>query len=55
MAGSVHDADELALPMGTGKTSPGSSVDVARAVAVILDDPASALQHRPGRSLAWCA
>src|SRR6516225_9562723 len=39
-AASVRDADELALPMGAGKTSPVSSVDVARAVAVILDDPA---------------
>src|SRR5260370_30757848 len=31
---------ELALPWGGGKTSPISAVDVARAVAVILDDPA---------------
>ena len=38
-AASVRDADELALPMGAGKTSPVSSVDVARAVAAILDDP----------------
>ena len=30
----------MALPMGSGKTSPISSVDVARAVATILDDPA---------------
>jgi uncharacterized protein YbjT (DUF2867 family) len=30
----------LALPLGGGKTSPISAVDVARAVAVILDDPA---------------
>ena len=37
---SVRDSDELALPMGGGKTSPISAVDVARAVAVILDDPA---------------
>ena len=35
----VRDADELALPMGGGKTSPISAVDVARAVSVILDDP----------------
>src|SRR6202045_3495166 len=35
----VRDADELALPMGSGKTSPISAVDVARAVSVILDDP----------------
>src|ERR1700757_4636429 len=39
-AASVRDADELALPMGAGKTSPVSSVDVARAVAAIIDDPA---------------
>jgi uncharacterized protein YbjT (DUF2867 family) len=36
----VRDADELALPMGDGKTSPISAVDVARALSVILDDPA---------------
>jgi uncharacterized protein YbjT (DUF2867 family) len=30
----------LALPMGDGKTSPISAVDMARAVAVILDKPA---------------
>jgi uncharacterized protein YbjT (DUF2867 family) len=36
----VRASDELALPMGDGKTSPISAVDVARAVAVILDDPA---------------
>ena len=36
----VRNADELALPMGAGKTSPISAVDVARAVSVILDDPA---------------
>src|SRR5262249_52948770 len=35
----VRDADELALPMGGGKTSPISTVDVARAVSVVLDDP----------------
>ena len=39
-APAVRDADELALPMGGGKTSPISAVDVARAVSVILDDPA---------------
>ena len=44
-AASVRDADELALPMGAGKTSPVSSVDVARAVAVILDDPAPHIGH----------
>jgi len=36
----VRATDELALPLGCGKTSPVSAVDVARAVAVILDDPA---------------
>jgi uncharacterized protein YbjT (DUF2867 family) len=36
----VRASGELALPMGGGKTSPISAVDVARAVAVILDDPA---------------
>src|SRR5215469_6916787 len=44
-AASVRDADELALPMGAGKTSPVSSVDVARAVATILDDPAPHIGH----------
>ena len=38
----VRASDELALPMGGGKTSPISAVDVARAVAVILDNPARA-------------
>ena len=36
----IGDSDELALPLGKGKTSPISAVDVARAVSVILDDPA---------------
>ncbi|GHO51221.1 SDR family NAD(P)-dependent oxidoreductase [Ktedonospora formicarum] len=36
---SVRESDELALPMGQGKTSPISAVDVAHAVSVILDDP----------------
>src|SRR6516225_9852420 len=36
----VQASDELALPMGGGKTSPISAVDVARVLAVILDDPA---------------
>ena len=35
----VRDNDELALPMGGGKTSPISAVDVARAVSVVFDDP----------------
>jgi uncharacterized protein YbjT (DUF2867 family) len=36
----VRDLDELALPLGSSRTSPISAVDVARAVSVILDDPA---------------
>jgi uncharacterized protein YbjT (DUF2867 family) len=40
-AAGVRDSDELALPLGHSKTSPISAVDVARAVAVILDAPAS--------------
>ena len=39
-AAGVRASNELALPMGGGKTSPISAVDVARALAVILDDPA---------------
>jgi len=35
----VRHADELRLPMGSGKTSPISAMDVARAVAVVLEDP----------------
>jgi uncharacterized protein YbjT (DUF2867 family) len=44
-AAGVREADELALPMGSGKTSPISAVDVARAVSVILDDPAPHIGH----------
>jgi uncharacterized protein YbjT (DUF2867 family) len=36
----VRASDELTLPMGGGKTSPISTIDVARVLAVILDDPA---------------
>ncbi|GAB4377891.1 MAG: NmrA family NAD(P)-binding protein [Elainellaceae cyanobacterium] len=39
-AAGVRDNDELALPLGNSKTSPISAVDVARALSVILDDPA---------------
>ena len=39
-AAGVRGSDALALPMGSGKTSPISSVDVARAVTAILEDPA---------------
>src|SRR6478672_6902061 len=38
-ASGVRDADELALPMGGGKTSPISAVDVARAVSTVLENP----------------
>ena len=41
----VRDADELALPMGLGKTSPVWAVDVARAVSVVLDDPLPHIGH----------
>src|SRR5271154_3953516 len=37
----IRASDTLALPFGGGKTSPVSAVDVARSVAVILDNPAS--------------
>jgi uncharacterized protein YbjT (DUF2867 family) len=40
-AAGVRASNELALPMGGGKTSPISAVDVARAVAQILEDPAA--------------
>jgi uncharacterized protein YbjT (DUF2867 family) len=39
-AAGVRDSDELALPLGNAKTSPISAVDVARAVAAVLDNPA---------------
>jgi uncharacterized protein YbjT (DUF2867 family) len=38
-AGSIRRSNELALPMGTGRTSPISACDVARVVAAILEDP----------------
>ncbi|MBW4696240.1 MAG: SDR family NAD(P)-dependent oxidoreductase [Lyngbya sp. HA4199-MV5] len=40
-AAGIRDHDELVLPLGHSKTSPISAVDVARAVAEILDDPTS--------------
>jgi uncharacterized protein YbjT (DUF2867 family) len=39
-AASVRDSDALVLPLGSGRTSPIAAMDVARAVAVVLDDPA---------------
>jgi uncharacterized protein YbjT (DUF2867 family) len=44
-AAGVRDADELALPMSGGKTSPISAIDVARAVSAILDDPVPHIGH----------
>ena len=44
-AAGVRESDELALPMGSGKTSPILALDVARAVSVILDDPAPHIGH----------
>ena len=44
-ASSVKRSNVLSLPMGTGKTSPISAYDVARAVVAILADP----QPRIGR------
>src|SRR5258708_1089588 len=41
----VRASDELALPWGGGKTSPISAVDVARAVAELLADPAPPIGH----------
>jgi hypothetical protein len=40
VAAGVRDSDALVLSLGSGRTSPISAVDVARAVAVVLDDPA---------------
>src|SRR5215475_11536151 len=36
----IKASDELVLPLGDARTSPISAVDVARAVAAILDNPA---------------
>ena len=44
-AAGVRESDELALPLGSSKTSPISAVDVARAVSVILDDPMPHIGH----------
>jgi uncharacterized protein YbjT (DUF2867 family) len=44
-ADGVREGDELALPLGSGRTSPISAADVARAVSVILDDPAPHIGH----------
>ncbi|WP_287329046.1 NmrA family NAD(P)-binding protein [Mesorhizobium sp.] len=44
-AAGVRDNDELTLPLGDSRTSPVSSVDVARAVSAILHEPASHIGH----------
>jgi uncharacterized protein YbjT (DUF2867 family) len=44
-AAGIRENDELALPLGHSKTSPISAVDVAYAVAEILDDPAPHIGH----------
>jgi uncharacterized protein YbjT (DUF2867 family) len=44
-AAGIRDRNELAVPLGKGRTLPISAVDVARAVSVILDDPASHIGH----------
>jgi uncharacterized protein YbjT (DUF2867 family) len=44
-ASSIKRANRLALPMGNGKTSPVSALDVARVVAQILADPRSEDLH----------
>ncbi|MFC0452006.1 NAD(P)H-binding protein [Rhodococcus jostii] len=40
---SVAERDVLALPFGTGRTSPIAATDVARVIAAILQDPAGRL------------
>jgi uncharacterized protein YbjT (DUF2867 family) len=39
-AAGVRDTDTLSLPLGHGRTSPIAALDVARAVAEVLHDPA---------------
>jgi uncharacterized protein YbjT (DUF2867 family) len=40
VAATVRGSDALMLPLGSGRTSPIAAEDVARAVALVLDDPA---------------
>jgi uncharacterized protein YbjT (DUF2867 family) len=42
---SVRDEGALALPFGTGRTSPIAATDVARVVATVLRDPAEHIGH----------
>ena len=44
-AAAIREGDELALPLGSSRTSPISAVNVARAVSVILDNPAPHIGH----------
>ncbi|MFI6724199.1 NAD(P)H-binding protein [Streptomyces atratus] len=44
-AHSIRENGTLALPFGTGRTSPVSAGDVARVVATVLHDPAPHLGH----------
>src|SRR5882757_9427722 len=44
-AAGVREADELALPMGAGKTSPIPAVDVARPASAILGHPVAHIGH----------
>lgn len=40
VAAGVRDSDALVLPLGGGRTAPSSALDVAFAVALVLDEPA---------------
>lgn len=44
-AAGVREHDELRLPLGKGRTSPVSAVDVARVIAVLLDSPSRHIGH----------
>jgi uncharacterized protein YbjT (DUF2867 family) len=44
-ARSIQENDTIALPFGTGRTSPVAVDDVARAVAIVLRDPAPHIGH----------
>jgi uncharacterized protein YbjT (DUF2867 family) len=44
-ARSIHENGTIALPFGTGRTSPVAVDDVARVVATVLHDPAPHIGH----------
>lgn len=44
-ARSIRESGTLALPFGTGRTSPVAVDDVARVVATVLRDPAPHVGH----------